>query len=102
LSQTIEDRSFDAVLGVNREKDVLLRIEFRHRIEQAQTSRPYKILQIHMNRQIFVHSNRDRLHERKILQNNLIPAGQLVVPLRRRDIFHLYLTSPVFLLYRHT
>lgn len=93
MSQTIEDRSFDAVLGVTREKDVLLRIEFRHRIEQAQTSCPYEILQIHMNRQIFVHSNRDRLHERKMLQNNLIPAGHLVVPLRGRDIFHLYRTS---------
>jgi hypothetical protein len=60
------------VLGVGVKCHVLGAVELGDSIEQTHDAGVDEIVQIHVNRQVFVNTNGDRLYERKVIENDLI------------------------------
>ena len=74
LTKTVQNRALDAVLGVAGKRDLLIRIELAGGVEQTENTGVNQIVEIHMHGKIFVHANRDGLHQRQMLQNNAVAA----------------------------
>ena len=72
LAQAVEDGAFDAVLGVAVKRHVLGAVVFGHGIEQPHDAGVDQVVQIHVNRQVFVHTNGDRLYQRKVIEHDLV------------------------------
>ena len=63
LPQAVEDRALDAVLGVALENNFLVWIVLGRRVKQSQHAGMDQIIQIHVNRKVLVHANRDCFHQ---------------------------------------
>ena len=72
LPQAVQDRAFDAVLGVAVEYHLLLGVVLAGRVEQPQDAGVDQIVQIHMHRQILVHPDGDGFHQRQMVENDTI------------------------------
>ena len=80
LPQTIQNGALDAVLGVAVEEHVLGPVIFGDGIEKAHDAGVDQVVEVHVNRQVLVHTNGNRLHQRKMVKYNLIP-GNLIASL---------------------
>ena len=85
LPKAVQDRTFDAVLGVAVEKDFLIRIVLLHRVEEPQHACVDQVVHIHVYREILVHPDGNRLHQGQVFQNHLIPQplGDSALPSAR-------------------
>ena len=83
LAQAVENRALDAVLGVAREGNLFFGIEFAGGVEQAEDSGVNQIVDIDVDRQVFVDANGDGFDEGQVLQHHAVAAGHLGVLLGR-------------------
>ena len=60
------------MLGIGVEQDVLAVIVLGHGVKQAHHAGVDQVVQIHMHRQAFMNPDGNRLHQRKVLEHNLI------------------------------
>lgn len=76
LAQAIEDRTLDAVLGIARKDDLFFGIILVGRVEQAKDAGMNQIVEIDVNREIFVNANGDGFYQRKMFQYHAVAPGQ--------------------------
>ncbi len=72
LPQAIQDRAFDAVLGIAVEGNVLGAVILCNGIEQAHDAGVNEVVEIDVDREAFVNTNGNRLHQRQVIEHDLI------------------------------
>ena len=60
------------MLGIAVKRYVLGAVVFRDGIEEAHDTSVNKVVQVHVNRQVFVNANGNRLDQRKVIEHDLI------------------------------
>src|SRR5450432_4610339 len=102
LTQAVEDGALDPVLGIAVKHDLLLGVVLARSVEQPENAGVNQIVEIHVNRQVFVHSDGDGLHQPKMLENDTIAQRSRNLALfrvgaafRLEDSFHRLLSNLV-------
>jgi hypothetical protein len=72
LAQAVQNRALDAMLGISVKHHVLAAVVLDHGVEQAQHAGVNQIVQIHVDRQTFVNANGNRLHQREVVEHDLV------------------------------
>ncbi len=75
LPEAVQDGSLDAVLRIAVEDHSFVRIVFAGRVKQAEHAGMNQVIEVHMHWKTFMHSHRDGLHQRKVVENDPVPDG---------------------------
>jgi hypothetical protein len=79
LAQAVENRPFDAVLRIAGEHNLFVGTVLRYGIEQSENSRVDQVIQLNVDRQILMDTDRDGADEWEVFEDDPI-AGR--APLR--------------------
>ena len=75
LPQAIEDRAFNAMFRIAGKRNLFFGIVFGRGVKQPENTRVNEIVEIDVNRQIFVNADRDCLYEGQMLQHYAVPRS---------------------------
>ncbi len=75
ITETVEDRAFDSVLGVCLKGHLLVAVVFRRGVEQAEHAAVNEIIQINVHGQVLVYSYCDRTNQREMPPDKAVAAA---------------------------
>ena len=75
IAQAVENRALDTVLRVALKGNLLVVVILQGSIEKPHDSRVRQIVQIHVDRKVFINAHGDSTHERQVFQDQTIALG---------------------------
>ena len=72
VAQAVEDGAFNSVLGVALKADLFLAVVLHGRVEQADYTGVDQVLEIHMHRKVFIHSDGNRPDEGEVVEHKAV------------------------------